>query len=106
MLSEEEMISLNRPIIIQEKHGLDMTVPEKTPMLLKDIVDTIGISLSLSSVRDLRNISGSGYMTDVIDSYRQRSHRMSLGRLLELFNSNSDRARVYNCISLELSKTA
>ena len=46
MLSEEEMISLNRPIIIQEKHGLDMTVPEKTPMLLKDIVDAIGISLS------------------------------------------------------------
>lgn len=47
---------------------------------------------------------GANYPLDVIDVARQENIRMPMSEWVEYFNS-SVRNKVYNCISLEFSKT-
>lgn len=47
---------------------------------------------------------GADRIVDTIDVYKQHTFQMSLGRFLELFQSN-DRSRLYNILSLECSNS-
>lgn len=101
----EVMENWTRPILIREKFGLGINVPDNTPDLLRNIVDTIGFRVcSSSSTCVYIYIAGREMIFDIIDSYQQCTFRMSLGRFLRNFET-AEEGQVYNLISLELSDT-
>ncbi|XP_034949033.1 histone lysine demethylase PHF8-like isoform X2 [Chelonus insularis] len=75
------------PIIIENKDGLDMTLPPST-----------------FSVYDVENYIGGDREMDVIDVTRQSNVRMKLRDFVEYYN-DADRTRVLNVISLEFTDT-
>ncbi|XP_014478658.1 PREDICTED: lysine-specific demethylase 7A-like isoform X2 [Dinoponera quadriceps] len=77
------------PIVINEKEGLDMTVPP-----------------SSFSVFDVENYIGGDRFMDVIDVTRQSNIRMKLRDFIEYFSSPTrPSTRILNVISLEFSNT-
>ncbi|XP_044009795.1 histone lysine demethylase PHF8-like isoform X1 [Aphidius gifuensis] len=75
------------PIIIDEKDGLDMTLPS-----------------SNFSVYDVESYIGGDREMDVIDVARQCNIRMKLRDFVEYYNDPS-RSRIFNVISLEFTNT-
>ncbi|XP_033126166.1 lysine-specific demethylase 7B-like isoform X2 [Anneissia japonica] len=77
----------DRPILIDEKDGLDMVVPPPS-----------------FSVRDVESLVGSNYELDVIDVQNQETNKMLMKQWREYYN-HPERDKVLNVISLEFSKT-
>lgn len=78
----------DRPILIDNKEGLDLIVPPEN-----------------FGVQDIMNKLTSFYELDVIDSRRQISLKMPMVDFVRKINAEN-RSQVLNCISLEVSKTA
>ncbi|XP_056646362.1 lysine-specific demethylase 7B-like [Diorhabda sublineata] len=77
----------NKPISIDTKDGLDLTVPPEN-----------------FSVYDVESFIGGDMEIDVIDVCRQTNIKMKLREFVEYFN-NLNRTRVFNVVSLEFSGT-
>ncbi|KAL1492649.1 hypothetical protein ABEB36_010877 [Hypothenemus hampei] len=77
----------NNPIIINNKDGLDMTMPPEN-----------------FSYVDVMKLIGDDKEIDVIDVCRQSSIRMTLGDFVNYVASNG-RTRIFNVVSLEFSNT-
>ncbi|XP_017782189.1 PREDICTED: histone lysine demethylase PHF8-like isoform X2 [Nicrophorus vespilloides] len=77
----------NNPIIIDDKDGLELTVPPEDFTLY-----------------DIENFVGSDHEMDVIDVTRQADFRMTLGEYIAYFYG-MDRRRIFNVVSLEISNT-
>ncbi|KAL7644753.1 UNVERIFIED_CONTAM: hypothetical protein RMT77_004566 [Armadillidium vulgare] len=79
--------SFNKPILVEDKNGLDLIVPH-----------------SSFTVLDVENYVGSEHEVDVIDVQRQTNVKMQLHEFVEYFLSPA-RTTVLNLISLEFSNT-
>jgi len=79
----------NKPILVRKKDQLDMILPPEN-----------------FDVMDVMNKVGGSYELDVIDSLRQMSIKMPMVQFLRYINmSKCTRPSIYNCISLEISRT-
>ena len=78
------------PILIENKEGLEMEVPPEDTLTIDGVMNRIG----------------AGYVIDVIDVCRQVSVKMPMGDFVRyMAQDKQNRKAVYNCISLEVSKT-
>lgn len=77
----------NSPIVVDQKDGLDITVPSEN-----------------FSVFDIESYIGGEHEMDVIDCTRQSDIKMNLRDFVAYYNS-LDRNRVFNVVSLEFSNT-
>ncbi len=78
----------SRPILVEDKRGLNIRVPDADDLKINDIVELVG--------RD--------YKLDVIDVERQEIVNMTIDDLKMYFDSKN-RSKVYNLLSLEISQT-
>ncbi|XP_047501242.1 histone lysine demethylase PHF8-like [Penaeus chinensis] len=78
----------NKPILVEDKNGLDLIVPHDS-----------------FNVLDVENYVGSEHEVDVIDVQRQTDVKMQLHEFIEYFLSPA-RTTVLNLISLEFSNTS
>ncbi|CAL4140098.1 unnamed protein product, partial [Meganyctiphanes norvegica] len=78
----------DKPILVEDKHGLDLIVPHDS-----------------FNVLDVENYVGSEHEVDVIDVQRQTDVKMQLHEFIEYFLSPA-RTTVLNLISLEFSNTS
>ena len=78
------------PILVDTKDGLDLSVPDET-FDVDEVVNEIGVDFEV----------------DVIDVQRQISVKMTAAQFSSAFSKpKAERPRIYNCISLEVSKTS
>lgn len=77
----------NNPVVIDNKDGLEMTMPPDN-----------------FSLYDVESFVGGEKEIDVIDVCRQNNIKMKLREFVEYFNS-LNRTRVFNVVSLEFSST-
>lgn len=77
----------NNPVVIDNKDGLEMTMPPDN-----------------FSLYDVESYVGGEKEIDVIDVCRQTNIKMKLREFVEYFNS-LNRTRVFNVVSLEFSNT-
>jgi len=76
-----------RPILITNRDGLDLTLPDRT--------------ISLNEINDL---VGPDRHIDIIDCEKQVTYKMSFDDYIEYFES-FERNKIYNVLSLEISNT-
>ncbi|VEN33490.1 unnamed protein product [Callosobruchus maculatus] len=78
----------NKPIVIDNKEGLDIVLPPDT-----------------FSHYDVESYVGRDKEIDIIDVYRQTSAKMKMNDFIEYYNS-LNRSRIFNVVSLEFSNTS
>lgn len=79
----------NQPILVESKEGLELSVPDPSSFSIHSVVDIVGYD----------------HMLDVIDSRRQISVKMTAEDFARLATRSTEHDTIYNCISLEVSKT-
>lgn len=83
-----EKTRLKKPILILNREGLGMKVPDPKNFHPEDVL----------------NLVGEEFTPDVVDVFRQKSGPMRYAKLVELFNA-PNRDRPFNLISMEFSNT-
>ena len=83
-----EKNGFTRPLLVENKDGLQFTMPNSNEINLNKIEDIVG----------------GDYVIDVIDVERQLTFPMSIKELNDYFQ-HTPRNKVYNLISFEISKT-
>lgn len=83
-----EKNGFDKPILVENKHGLNFNIPHKDEIDLTKIEDIVGSDILL----------------DVIDVERQQTVPMTINELNSYFRQEK-REKVYNLISFEISKT-
>lgn len=79
----------SKPILVKNKSELDFLIPN-----------------SDFKLGDIENLIGENFKVDVIDAERQQTTSMTFGDLRKYFDVEPEiRRKVYNLISLEISKT-
>ncbi|CAF2126855.1 unnamed protein product [Rotaria magnacalcarata] len=76
-----------QPILISNRDGLDMTLPNRT--------------ITLAEIRDA---VGQDRFIDIIDCEKQVTYKMNLNDYIEYYE-NFERSKIYNVLSLEISNT-
>ena len=82
-----EKNGFNRPIFVENKESLEFKIPS-----------------SNFSLNDIETLIGADYELEVIDVEKQKTFAMKMNSLKNYFNAKS-RSKIYNLISLEISKT-
>ena len=84
-----EKNGFNRPIFVENKDYLDFNIPS-----------------SNFNLNDIEQLLGSDYELEVIDVEKQKTFTMKMNLFKNYFNNSSNRRnKIYNLISLEISKT-